>query len=322
MTPPETDPGADEARQLESILGDRYQIVRLLGRGGMGTVFVARDRRLHRSVAIKTLRAEYSADPGRRNAFLREARMTAHLQHEGVVPVFDAFETDRAVAVVMPYAGQSLDQVIESAGGRLTGARTAEVLARVADILTYVHRMGILHRDVKPANVLVERGRDGWRVRLTDFGIALVPLRDYGREGAPGPAGSPGFMAPEQMLNQLGADVRSDVYALGVLGYLMCTGVMPFGASTGPARLALQLEGRFVPVRMAAPGVPRRLAAIIERCLHSDPAKRPRSAAEVRDACRRVSRWRHVVGWIARLVSPRPTPEATSPAGAFVPGAA
>jgi eukaryotic-like serine/threonine-protein kinase len=320
MTFNEDTPGAEEARQLATLLGDRYQIVRLLGRGGMGTVFVARDRRLHRSVAIKTLRAEYAADPARRSAFLREARMTAHLQHDGVVPVLDALEGDRTVAVIMPFAGQSLDQVIELAGGRLTGAKTAEVLARVADILTYVHRMGILHRDVKPANVLVERERGAWRVRLTDFGIAVVPLRDYGREGVPGPAGSPGFMAPEQMMNQLEADVRSDVYALGVLGYLMCTGEMPFGDATGAARLSLQFAGRFVPLRVAAPNVPRHLARAIERCLHPDPAKRWRNAADVRDACR-VSFLRRAAGAILRTLSPLRTPEATSPAGAFAPGA-
>ncbi len=274
---------ADERRGLAEALGDRYQLVREIGRGGRGVVYLARDTLLHRSVAVKSLRAPFSDDPRYREQFIREARLTAQLAHPGVVPIYDIVVHDEAIAFVMPHLAESLADRL-AARKTLTLTETRAVLGALCDVVGHLHKLGVLHRDLKPENVFFASENAATRVLLGDFGIASVPFRDYGPTGAPAPAGSPAFAAPEQMTNALDADRRSDIYALGVLGYHMLSGALPFEASTFAERLAAQQAGRFVALDKRRPLLPRNVVDAIHRCLEPDPARRWPTAGAFRDA--------------------------------------
>ncbi|HYV99722.1 MAG TPA: ADOP family duplicated permease [Gemmatimonadaceae bacterium] len=281
--------GSPEYAAILPALGGRYQIVREIGAGAMGVVFLARDTRLHRMVAIKVLRLELAADPARSDAFLREARLTAHLQHPGVVPVYDVIESDNAVAVVMAFGGNSLASHLVDRGGTLPVAEVCGIMLDITSTLAFVHTSGVLHRDLKPENVLLEPGYGRLHARLTDFGIALTPLRDHGMTGQGVPAGTPGFASPEQIFSIVDTDRRSDIYALGVLAYRLLAGRLPFSHAT-------RLEARrqqFTPLRVAAPHVPRDLARIVERCLAIDPTDRWPSAASLHEQLERYARTLH-----------------------------
>lgn len=266
--------GSDERRELEAAVLGRYQIVRMVGAGGTGVVFLARDTRLHRMVAIKTLRLDLAADASRREEFLREARLTAHLQHDGIAPVHDIIETPAIVASVMRYVGESLATHLARSGGTLAPAEVCSIMIDIVDTMVFVHRRGVLHRDLKPENVLLESGHDRLHARLTDFGIAMVPMRDYGMTGQPVAAGTPGFVSPEQIFSVRDTDQRSDIFALGALAYRLCAGVPAKGIGVGP-----KAPEYIAPLRDIAPSVPADLARIIERCLAIDPTDRWPDAA-------------------------------------------
>ena len=280
-------------------LGARYQPVRELGRGATGVVVLARERLLHRAVALKLLRPELAAVPTARERFRREARILAQLApHPGVVAClgYDELATDAGplACLAMAYApGETLAERL-AARGRLGWAEAAGVLGALAATLAHAHGHGVVHRDLKPENVLLAPGEvpNGQplgvpnatgRVLLTDFGVAARPAHDDPR-GADHSAGTPLYMAPEQFAGEHAADPRSDVYALGALGYALLSGAPPFAGRTAGALAVQHLVRTVPPLAERAPGAPLALVAVVERCLAKEPDARWPSAAAVGEA--------------------------------------
>ena len=275
--------------RLTDDLGGVYQIVRLLGQGAFGAVYLARDRVLHRLVAIKVLRLERAASETERARFRLEARTAALLDHPSIAPILSFVETPTTLYMVMPYiGGESLAQRLQKSG-RLSPVLVRHVLREVAAALAHAHRIGVVHRDLKPENVLLTAGDDisvGGptalpRVRLVDFGIAAFPNRDLGAGTVREHGGTPNFMSPEQALGESDFGPKTDVYALGVLGYLMLAGKLPFVGSSLTARIAEQRAGPPVPLARAAPRAPSDLVVAIDRCLEFDSTKRWRNVREL-----------------------------------------
>jgi len=264
----------------------RYSLDRELGRGGMGIVYLARDVALDRPVAIKRLPPQLSADPGLRARFLQEARTAGKLSHPNIVPIHAVEEHGDVVFFVMSYVeGETLGARIRRLG-RLPADAVAKVLRQVAWALAYAHQRGVIHRDVKPDNILLERGGD--RALVTDFGIARVA--HAGTPTATGDLmGTVHYMSPEQASG--GAlDGRSDLYALGATGFHALTGRPPFDAPAPAAVLARHLTEP--PPRVAAlrPDVPPALASVVDRCLAKEPDGRFASGEALAEALDRVAR--------------------------------
>ncbi len=267
---------------VQRLLAPEYEVERELGRGGMAVVFSATHRRLGRPVAIKVLPPTLTRGANARERFVREARLAAALSHPGIVPVYAAATCgDIAYFVMSLVDGESLGRRLQREA-RLSIADAQSVLADVADALGYAHDTGVVHRDVKPDNILLDRTTG--RPLLTDFGIARA-LYDDTRMTLDGVVlGTPAYMAPEQALGRADVDHRADIYALGVLGYQLLTGRTPFAASSTPAMLAKQVSERPVPLLELRPDVPGEMAAAIERAMEKKPEARWRSAAAFRAA--------------------------------------
>jgi serine/threonine protein kinase len=215
-------PLAPEFLALQRSLVGRFSLVRELGRGGMGVVFLARDVSLDRNVAIKLLPPALAAVPGYRARFLREARLAAGLSHPNIVPIHLVDEVDDQVFFVMGYVeGESLGSRIRR-GGPMTVAEVQRVIQQVAWALGHAHARGVMHRDVKPDNILLER--DSGRALVTDFGIAGSIDARTPADGVT--AGTPLYLSPEQARGERG-DARSDLYALGVTAWYALTARHP-----------------------------------------------------------------------------------------------
>lgn len=255
---------------IDQRLGDQYVVQRELGRGGMGVVYLAREQRLDRLVAIKVLPPALDNNAEIRERFLREARTAAQLSHPNIVPIFRADEIDGLAFFSMGYVdGESFAERIQTLG-RIPAGEVVRVLREAAWALAYAHARGVIHRDVKPENLMIERG--GGRVIVTDFGIARdTRATNLTQDGWI--LGSVHYMSPEQAAgDQL--DGRSDLYALGVIGWQALTGRLPFEAEQASAVLVQHATRQAPPLQAAAPGVPRQVAAVIERCLAKKPADR------------------------------------------------
>jgi serine/threonine-protein kinase len=278
-----------EREQMATHIGAQYQVVRELGRGGMGVVYLARDIALHRLVAIKVLREEFASSEEDRERFRREARMTARLSHANIVPVHTFGEEGRFVYIVMKYVhGDSLAERLR-AQRRLSTDEARRIVHDLALALDYAHREGVVHRDLKPENILLERGTG--RPMLTDFGVALQRSLDPVRAEASRAFGTPHYMSPEQAAGELDIDGRSDLYSLGVLGYYMLTGGLPFDAPTFEALAAKHVAEQHRPLAELAPETLREhplLVAALERCLAKD----------------RETRWRHGSDFAAAVAQP------------------
>jgi serine/threonine protein kinase len=265
-----TQPSA-EFLDLQAALAGEYSLQRELGRGGMGVVYLARDVQLDRDVAIKVLANHLASDAAAHDRFLREARMAAGLSHPNIVPIHRVGEASGFVFFVMSYVeGETLGERLRILGP-LPPADAARVLREVAWALAYAHGRGIVHRDVKPDNILLE-ARTG-RALVTDFGIAhggttAEPTTDPGKI-----TGTVHFMSPEQAANEP-IDGRSDIYGLGVVGYLAVSGRLPFETSNLPALLLRQATEDAQSVMRAAPGLPPALGAAIDRCIARDREER------------------------------------------------
>lgn len=283
--------GAWEHEQVVQHLGGQFQIVREIGRGGMGVVFLARDIALHRLVAIKVLRYEFTSSEDHRARFRREARMTARLSHPNIVPVhtFGEIPSDESdpyaaplVYIVMKYVhGESLAERMRRER-TVPAAEVQRILRDLALALDSAHRDGVVHRDLKAENILIERGSG--RAMLTDFGVALERSLDPVRADSAHAFGTPHYMSPEQAAGELDIDGRSDIYSLGVLGYYMLSGALPFDGASFEALAAKHIAEQPVPIAVVASHASQTLSNAIERCLVKSRELRFRTARELADA--------------------------------------
>src|SRR3990172_5573905 len=252
---------------FQQLLAGRYSIERELGRGGMGIVLLARDVALDRLVAIKLLPPDLAHDGPVRDRFLREARTAATLSHPHIVPIHAVEALGDWVFFVMGYVdGETLRQRVERAGS-LSPRAALKLMHEAAWALGYAHQRGVVHRDVKPDNIMIERATD--RTIVMDFGIAVV-----GDQRASGEViGTARYMSPEQASGDA-VDGRSDLYALGATVFFALTGRPPFEAANLPALLAKHVAQPAPALRVARPETPAGLAGIVDRCLRKDPAER------------------------------------------------
>jgi serine/threonine-protein kinase len=245
----------------------------------MGIVYNARDRRLKREIAIKVLPPELSFRADIRQRFLREAETAAQLSHPNIVPIYTVEEKDNLVYFVMAYiAGDNIGQRLQQ-HGPMAAVEARRVLREVADALAYAHNRNVVHRDIKPDNIILDA--ETGRAMVTDFGIARA-LTDMGdsRLTATGMAiGTPAYMSPEQSAGDRAIDGRSDLYSLGVVGYQMLCGQPPFTATNTPSMLVKHLSERPIPVDERWPDLPQDLSRAVMMCLEKDPADRFPSAA-------------------------------------------
>ncbi len=248
-------------------------IQREIGRGGMGVVYEAKQEALDRSVAVKALDTKLARSKEIVERFRREGRAYAKLRHEAIPAVHDLVEKDDGIYLVTEFVdGSDLARVLAQ-GGALPADCVAVVGAKVAEALDYVHFNGLLHRDVKPANVMISREGEA---KLMDFGIAKGEA-DSSLTRAGMLVGSPSYMAPEVLAGEE-AGGSADVWALGVSLYELLTGEKPFRGKDAEELFAAIQRGRFPRVRSLAPDCPRRLARAVERCLSRKPASRFRGA--------------------------------------------
>ena len=264
-----TVPISTEFLALQEVLAGRYSIEHELGRGGMGIVLLARDVALDRPVAIKLLPPALAANPEARDRFLQEARTAASLSHPNIVPIHLVEARGALVYFVMGYVdGETLRERVERSGP-LTPRLALKLLQEVAWALGYAHQRGVIHRDVKPDNIMIERATD--RALVTDFGIALG-TGDANRAGGP-VIGTARYMSPEQACGEP-VDARSDLYSLGATFFFALTGRAPFEGSTLPAILAKQVAQHAPLMQSARPELPAKIGAVIDRCLQKAPADR------------------------------------------------
>jgi serine/threonine-protein kinase len=269
----------DVPNTLRSALADRYAIERELGQGGMATVYLAVDLKHHRKVALKVLRPEIAVTVGA-DRFSREIEVAARLQHPNILPLLDSGEATGFFFYVMPYVeGESLRDRL-ARGGELPIPDVVRILMEVADALSHAHAHGVVHRDIKPDNVLLS----GRHALVADFGVAKAVTEATGRQvltSAGVALGTPTYMAPEQATADPHQDHRVDIYALGVLGYELLTGRAPFSATTAQEMLAAHVTAVPEPVERYRPTVSPALAQIIMKCLAKKPADRWQTAEEV-----------------------------------------
>ncbi|MCB9544484.1 MAG: serine/threonine protein kinase [Myxococcales bacterium] len=272
------------------VVDGRYRIDAQVGRGGMGVVYRGTDLTLRRAVAIKVLQARGGGSDTIKR-FMREAQALAQVEHRGLVPVYAVGRAGDLYYMVMKFIeGQTLSQILKT-DAPLAPARLIPILVDVCGALQALHMAGLVHRDMKPANVMV--GADG-RVTVMDLGI----VAEAGEaELSLNAIGTPRYMAPE-MLSAAEVDGRADVYSLGVIAYHALTGAVPFDGPTAMAVLFKHAHEPFEPIRQRAPGVPRALAAAVERALAKEPGDRFASAAELAVALQGTLGGRSPLPWV------------------------
>jgi serine/threonine protein kinase/TolB-like protein len=271
------------ADALRSVLSGRYVIERELGRGGMATVYLARDVRHDRAVAVKVV--ERNVAPTGAERFSREIRTAARLTHPHVLGVHDSGEADGLLYYVMPYVEGETLRARLAREGALPLADAVRLVRELTDALSYAHGRGVMHRDLKPENVLISGGH----AVVADFGIAKAiaaatndgSARGVGLTSAGVALGTPAYMAPEQAVGDAATDHRADLYALGVIAYEALTGTHPFGARSAQAFVAAHLTEPPPPLGHKRADTPPALSALVMRLLAKDPAARPQSATAV-----------------------------------------
>ncbi|HKS05894.1 MAG TPA: protein kinase, partial [Gemmatimonadaceae bacterium] len=267
--------------RLAQATSGRYVVDEEIGRGGMAAVFGATDVRLKRAVAIKALPPDLAFRADVRSRFIREAQMAAGLAHPHIVPIYAVEETEGLVWMVMGRVrGESLAQRLHR-DGQQSFSETRRVLRETADALDHAHTRGVIHRDVKPDNILIDQASG--RVMVTDFGIARAMEGDQRLTATGVAVGTPTYMSPEQARGDDIVDGRADVYALGVVGYQMLTGAPPFIAPNTPALLLKHVSESPAPLHSKRRDTPLNLEYAIERALAKDPAVRWQSASAFRD---------------------------------------
>jgi len=257
-----------------------YTVIRELGRGGMGRVYLASDARLGRLVALKALAPHLTRDPMHRERLRREARAAAGLTHPGICAVYALEETDENLFIVTEYVdGVTLRDEITS-GRRPSSAEIVRTAREIAAALAAAHARGVIHRDLKPENIM--RARDG-RLKILDFGLARLEATPLSQTFVTEPGvliGTPAYMAPEQ-LNGGAVDVRVDIFAFGALIYEYICGVHPFAAATPLATMARVLESDARPLAHQCPHAPVAVLECVERCLRKSPEQRYSSGGDL-----------------------------------------
>ena len=270
--------------QLAAELARQYDILRMLGQGGMGTVWLARERSLDRLVAIKVLGSESLQFGDLRERFRREARIAARLMHPNIVPLYAFGETPDALYLVMGYVeGESLAARLERET-RLPRHTTLRILAEIADALAFAHREGVVHRDVKPDNILIE-AKSG-RAMLADFGIARAEGGATSVTMTGMAIGTPSYMSPEQAAGTAAVDGRADIYSLSVVGYRMLAGKLPFAGTSLQSLMAQHAAQKPDDLALAVARPDRGVARVVMRGLEKDPAMRWARADDMRDMIR------------------------------------
>jgi serine/threonine protein kinase len=295
--------------RLAQALGDAYTLEGEIGRGGMGVVYRARDERLQRRVAIKVLPPELAFQSDIRERFTREAQTAAKLSHPHIVPIHTVGDGQGLVYFVMGYVdGESVAARIKRRG-QLPLEEVRRIMKETADALSAAHSLGVIHRDIKPDNILLEGTRG--RVMVTDFGIAKALSQSSGATltGAGVAIGTPSFMSPEQAAGEKEIDGRSDLYSLGIVAFQMLTGELPFYAPTVAGILMKQITEPAPDLRTRRPDAPEDLALAVSRCLEKDPQNRWPSADALRRSLenRTVGGYRPTgTGWKASRAAPAP----------------
>jgi DNA-binding transcriptional regulator YhcF (GntR family)/predicted Ser/Thr protein kinase len=274
--------GTDQQRALiERAVGAQYEILRLLGQGAMGAVYLAREHLLERLVAVKVLKSELVHGDARER-FIREARTAAKLTHPFIVPLYSFGQADDTLFYIMGYVdGESLEERLRRVG-RVKPEETRRLLTELADALDYAHTIGIVHRDIKPDNVLIDRATG--KAVLTDFGIAKVQAGGTQITRTGMIVGTPLYMSPEQAAGDREVDGRTDIYSLGVIGYRMLTGRPPYEGDSIQELFVKQVSQAPPPIDPADGDIPDELAWTVMRCLEREPSRRWASAASFRDA--------------------------------------
>lgn len=264
--------GGDQVRAaLEAKLRGQYRFIRLLGQGGMGEVYLARDLTLDREVAIKIIR---TASNHREvyDRFRKEAKIAAKLAHPNIVPLHAFGEVEGVPYFVMGYVrGESLATRLRR-DGKLSEEEGRRVLAEIADALDHAHRQGVVHRDIKPDNVLLED--ESGRALLTDFGVAKAQGHVEALTRSGSVIGTPQYMSPEQAAGRADLDGRSDLYSLGVMGYAVLTGRLPFEGKSAPEILTKHLTQQPPALQSLAPTISDTTVQAVQRCLSKDPSQR------------------------------------------------
>ncbi len=278
MRPAMTEEAAHRAR-LQRALGDAWQITRLIGRGGFAEVYAVLDVNLRREVAVKTLRHDIEVGPQMVQRFKREAESVARLRHPNIVPIYQVGEGEGLVYFIMPVIeGESLAASLVR-GESFSVAETCRVLREVAGALGAAHRTGVVHRDVKPDNIMLEGPER--RAVVMDFGIAkLADAAEARLTGTGLLIGSPHYMSPEQAAGESELDHRSDEYSLAVVGYQMLAGRMPFDSTSVQSILFKQMTETAPPIETIRPDVPPALSAALTRALSKKPEDRYQSMEE------------------------------------------
>lgn len=300
--PPSSEPGAQELflERLAAALGRETELGPLIGQGGFGRVYAARDRRLDRRLAVKVIRPDLAGASAFVDRFRREGVALARLRHPAIVPIYDIREAEGLIFYTMPFIeGPTLAAKLDQRGP-LPPKVAQRILVELCDAVAATHRAGILHRDIKPANVILEGPLE--KVLLMDFGIArLVGGEEFTESGML--MGTPTYMSPEQV-GGMRVDERSDIYSLGVVGYHLLTGRPPFAGETPSEVMMQHVSSRPMSIRQINPSVPFALADAVERALEKLPEDRFESVMDMWDQAQRVTFFREVDGAPAPDVPP------------------
>lgn len=267
-----------------------YEMIKMLGRGGMGCVMLAREEKTGRSVAIKTLLPEVAVTEQALARFMREIKVAEALDHPNIVRFIESGTNNGSVYLVSEYvAGSDAARLADAQGGRLPYAQAIDIAGQALDGLAYAHEKGYIHRDIKESNILISGTAPNFNAKLTDFGLA----KSFTQSGMSGitmagdMAGTFAYMPPEQIKDFRNVRPTSDIYALGMTAYSLLAG--DTALDIGPAQdmagtVRAIFEGQIIPLRQRAPEVPQRVAEVIERALNKEPANRWQSAAAMRTA--------------------------------------
>jgi serine/threonine-protein kinase len=288
--PPPSVPATDP--YLGKLIAEKYQVERLLGVGSMGLVYRATHTVLGKTVALKIIRQDLAQDDETIGRFVTEAKAASAIGSEHIVEVFDFGKLpDGATYLVMEYLeGLTLGEAMDTEGG-LAFEDAIGIATRVAAALAAAHVAGVVHRDLKPDNVFLVQGEDGWFVKVLDFGIAKVMHSSQKLTAVGSVIGTPHYMSPEQATGGR-TDERTDIYSLGVIMYEMACGKVPFDAESPLAVISMQVTDLPTPLRKRMPAgrtLPQGFEAVVMKCLEKDPVERFASMNDVRAALERIA---------------------------------